>query len=355
MYIFDLDDTLIHTFETATGTYYPELAKELRRTYPGKDVVGQCWGGELAASLRRIFGISINEDKALAILQRSFEEKPIEPVQGVQRIFEVLRKHEKFIGIYSSSHPRLIESCIRNSLFSKKEDFDFIFSTAEQQVEKPSPHIVFIMMQRWRELFGMEIKLHAVLVVGDSVADYLTARNAGADFAGVLTGLTSHSNFADAGVDSQRIYYSVKEALRPPAHHGVVAVIRNDRNEFLLVKESRSDNPYHGCWSGPHGRCNDKDILEEETVVRETEEECGIDVKPVRKLYTRAADTKVQTVSFWETKLITCQNTKFRLSRREVGEIAWFPLKTITAGSIPLYPGTKDFFDRYEQAEDPNI
>ena len=346
MYIFDLDDTLIHTFKTATKRYYPRFAEILGVCYPGNEVVRQHWGEKLFTSLERIFGVSVDQNKAIETLQLLNKESPVEPIDGVHRILDILRKHKKFIGLYSSSHPSLMNLCIHNSLSCKKEDFDFIFSTVEQKIEKPSPHIVFIMMDKYRHVFGNDIQLDKVLLVGDSVADYITAKNASVNFAAVLTGPVGRKEFLNAGLDSKCIFPSVKEVLIPPSDHGVVAIIENKYKEFLLIEESRTANPYYDHWSGPHGRCNDEDILEEETVVRETYEECGIEVKPVRKLYTCKADTKVNTVSFWEAKLVDPQNVKFNASNREVSAIDWFSLKDILS-NISLYPGTKEFFNHY--------
>jgi ADP-ribose pyrophosphatase YjhB (NUDIX family) len=251
--------------------------------------------------------------------------------------------------LYSSGHPSIIDLCIHSSLACKPEDFHFIFSTVEQQIEKPSPHIVFVMMEKYRQLFGKEVGASEALVVGDSVADFLMAKNAGVDFAAVLTGPTTPDDLLFAGLDSKWIFPSVKEALVSPSNHGVVAIIQNEENEFLLIKDGDPKHEYVGYWSGPHGVCNDEDVLEEETVVRETLEECGITVKPLRKLYTQTADTKVSTVSFWEAELTNQKNVTFKLDPREVSEIDWIPYEDIVNYKVPLYPGTKDFFNKYKQ------
>lgn len=352
MYIFDLDDTLINTYETVTRDHYPRLAKILGVSYPDDDVVRQYWGNDLCVSLEKIFGIPVDQRKTIAELQQLHKNDPVPPINGTHIILDVLRKHKKFIGLYSSSPPALMDTCIRSSLSRKREDFDFIFSTAEQQIAKPSPHIVYIMMERYRQLFGIEIGLDKVLLIGDSVADFLIAKNARVDFAAVLTGPTTQADFIDVGLDPQRIFPSIKEALTPPSDHGVVAIIKDEQNRFLFIKESRPGHRYKDHWSGPHGVCEVEDILEEETVVRETQEECGVAVKPLRKLYTRHADTKVRTVSFWETELLITDKVTFNASNREVGAIAWFSLNDIVSGRIPLYPGTKDFFSKYKQREE---
>jgi 8-oxo-dGTP pyrophosphatase MutT (NUDIX family) len=187
-------------------------------------------------------------------------------------------------------------------------------------------------------------------VVGDSIADLSTARNANVDFAAVLTGTTHRADFLLAELDPKWIFSSVETALTAPSDHGVVAVIGNRRNEFLLIREARPGHQYLGRWSGPHGTCKAEDILEEETVVRETREECGIEVEPVRKLCVRSADTKVSTVSFWEARLLAPEDISFDITSYEVSAIAWVALNDVISGKFPLYPGTK-VFDHYRSYE----
>ena len=354
IYIFDIDDTLICTFETVVEKHYPRLAEILGVPYPGKDNVRRHWGGDLAVSLERIFGIPLDRNEAIKTLQRFQQEHPFDLIDGVHRILEILRKHDKFIGLFTSGHPSKIDLSLQDSLSRNNEDFDFIFSTDEQQIAKPSPHIIFLMMEKYCQLFGNEVQLEQVLVIGDSVADFLTAINSKVDFAAVLTGPTTRDEFLKAGLNPKQIFPSVKEALIPPSNHGVVAVIRNELGEFLFIKESRPGHPYNGYWSGPHGVCEADDILEEETVVRETKEECGVIVKPLRKLYSRPADTKTSTVSFWEAELQIAEDVIFDISSREVGEIAWVSLDDIMTRKILLYPGTEDFFQHNTQMKEVN-
>lgn len=349
LYAFDLDDTLIYSFENATEKHYHRLAESLGAPHPSKDAVRQYWGGELIESLKAIFGTNVNGRNTLAYLQKIYQEIPIEPINGVHRILDILRKHNKFIGLYSSGHPSLMELSIKNSLFCNNGSFDLVLSTIEQQIAKSSPHIVLIMMEKYRQVFGSELKLDQVLVVGDSIADLQVARNAGVDFAAVLTGPTTRNDFLCSGLGSEWIFSSIKEAMTPPKDHGVVSVIQNRKDEFLFVREGRLDNPYHGYWSGPHGRCKREDVLEEETVVRETLEECGVAVRPLRKLYTRLADTKVSTVSFWEAELLDPEFTVYNASSNESDAIGWFSLGDIVGGKVPLYFGTRQFFEQYER------
>jgi len=119
--------------------------------------------------------------------------------------------------------------------------------------------------------------------------------------------------------------------------HGVVAVIMQG-GKFLLLKDARE--LMQGYWAPPHGRCDEKDTSEEESVAREVLEETGLVVKPVRKLWTTKADTKVETVSFW---LVNIVGGAMKLDKAESSEHGWFSLEE--ALKLKLYPGTKMFFE----------
>ena len=101
----------------------------------------------------------------------------------------------------------------------------------------------------------------------------------------------------------------------------------------------------HGRWAPPHGRTDPTDGTEEAAVAREVREETGLAVRPIRKLLTQAADTKVKTVSFW---LVEADSAEVRLNE-ESSEFGWFSLDE--ARKLELYPGTKIFFDKLAAGE----
>lgn len=100
-----------------------------------------------------------------------------------------------------------------------------------------------------------------------------------------------------------------------------------------------------GKWAPPHGRCESTDQSEENGVVREVKEETGITVTPLRKVHTQPADTKVKTVSFW---LVATTETEVTLDE-ESSSYGWFTLDE--ALQLPLYPGTKSFFEMVKRGE----
>lgn len=121
--------------------------------------------------------------------------------------------------------------------------------------------------------------------------------------------------------------------------HGIVSLVRNENNQFLLLEDGRPE--MHGHWAPPHGRCEQSDISEEAGVIRETFEETGLQVKPVRKILTQPADTKVKTVSFW---LVETLSDEINLDTEESSNYGWFTIEQ--ALGLTLYPGTKLFFEK---------
>lgn len=127
------------------------------------------------------------------------------------------------------------------------------------------------------------------------------------------------------------------------AAHGIVALIRNKAAKFLLLQEARE--PLRGCWAPPHGRCEPTDATEEAGVVREVREETGLMVTPIRKVLTQPADTKITTVSFW---IVDSEPGPPKLNGESS---AWGWFDTNEALRLPLYPGTKLFFEKVKAGE----
>ncbi len=100
-----------------------------------------------------------------------------------------------------------------------------------------------------------------------------------------------------------------------------------------------------GCWAPPHGRCEDTDPSEEAGVIREVREETALSVSPIRKVHTQFADTKVNTVSFW---VVQSEGGEVTLDA-ESSNFGWYDIKEIL--ELPLYPGTKNFFEKVKAGE----
>ena len=126
--------------------------------------------------------------------------------------------------------------------------------------------------------------------------------------------------------------------------HGIVSLVRNPEGKFLLLEDSREQ--MRGYWAPPHGRCELSDLTEEAGVVRETFEETGLRVEPVKAVLTQPADTKVKTVSFWLVNLV---DGELRVDPAESSSHGWFSIDE--ALRLKLYPGTQKFFSQVVAGE----
>lgn len=125
--------------------------------------------------------------------------------------------------------------------------------------------------------------------------------------------------------------------------HGIVALVRDTEGRFLLLEDAREQ--MKGLWAPPHGRLEKDDESEEAGVVREVFEETGLTVRPIRKVHTQPADTKVKTVSFW---IVETDKSEVLLDE-ESSRYGWFSFDEVL--SLPLYPGTKSFFESVKDGE----
>lgn len=126
--------------------------------------------------------------------------------------------------------------------------------------------------------------------------------------------------------------------------HGIVALVRSPENKYLLLEDCREQ--MRGYWAPPHGRCENSDKSEEAGVIRETFEETGLRVSPVKAILTQPADTKVKSVSFWLVDLV---GGDLKIDTTETSNHAWLTIDE--ALQIKLYPGTKIFFSKVASGE----
>lgn len=125
--------------------------------------------------------------------------------------------------------------------------------------------------------------------------------------------------------------------------HGIVALVRNQAGEFLLLRDARDQ--MKGYWAPPHGRCEPTDASEEDGLIREVKEETSLLVQPIRKVFTQPADTKVKTVSFWTVSNDDCEPSL----NEESSAFGWYGIDA--ALGLRLYPGTRVFFEKLQSGE----
>lgn len=344
LFCFDFDDTLIATFPHVCNVIYPKLAEILGVPSPSQQTIKEYWGAELTNSLPSIFNTDKDIETLIYLLSELHQQYPPPSFPHARQILEILKRHGRHIALFTNNISSIVKKTLKVSLNMDESDFHAICYLTEQPFVKEAPETLSYILSQLNVNNHKDLTHDQVLIVGDSIRDMHMAQQGNSDFRALTTGITSHKEFLVAGQNKSDIFGSLEEALRANEEHGVVVLIKNSEGKLLMIKEGRKENKYFGRWSGPHGRCNASDVLEEETVVRETLEECGLNVRPIKKLYTRSADTKVKTVSFWSAEMIDTSQQPQITCEREVADIGWFSMDELIDPDFPLYPGTRDFF-----------
>lgn len=169
--IFDVDDTLIYTINTAykktnlagKNTYNMNLSKEQFLELYGRYNFEDC--------IRHWY----NKEEINAFIENYNSIKmDYEYISDINKIVENLKSNDIIVGIVTNS---TIEKTNRK-LNKYIQLFDFIYADAH----KPDPKIFLEIIEKYH------VKNTEVLYIGDSQNDYLATQNANINFCAVNTG-----------------------------------------------------------------------------------------------------------------------------------------------------------------------
>jgi phosphoglycolate phosphatase len=126
---------------------------------------------------------------------------------GVKEILRELKSSGYKIGIVTTKYRYRIEKILNR--FQATDLVDLIVGSDDVKIEKPNPEGLL-----WA-IDTLQLEKSEALYVGDSVVDAKTAENAQVDFAGVLTGTTTQSDFAKyknvfVGENMQAVYSYIR-------------------------------------------------------------------------------------------------------------------------------------------------
>ncbi|MCR4418108.1 MAG: HAD family hydrolase [Ignavibacteria bacterium] len=177
--IFDIDGTLTSTNELIFATFNHIAQKYEGRTYSDEEIISM-FGPTEDVILREKF----NGDKFKEVFDEYYrfyrENHPrmADLYPGIVDILEELKKRKILISIFTGKGRKTTE--ITLEILGIKDFFDMIVTGDDVINHKPSPEGIFKFLETY------SLNKNEVLMVGDSLADIIAAKEAGIDIASVV-------------------------------------------------------------------------------------------------------------------------------------------------------------------------
>jgi len=206
--IFDMDDTLLRTYRIAYGTYMltakalglkrVPIKKFLRHWgFPYNELIKGTWRNAPIEEFSKMHG-------------EIAKTRPYPLIKGANEMLAELKCKKLFLAIMSSKHTKAIPLRARQAGL-KLDYFRELIGLESAPFHKPDARVFRKLIA---ELKGRKIKKSEILYVGDGLMDYEAAKNAGLQFAAVLTGFRKREDFLRAGLKKENI---LKSAVEVPA------------------------------------------------------------------------------------------------------------------------------------------
>jgi phosphoglycolate phosphatase-like HAD superfamily hydrolase len=197
--IFDWDDHVVATHQSLYEIYQ-KFSQHYSHPVPPLEQLQSLWGNPLTKVLEGLFPDLNDRDAAFEkFVPEDFHFRPLP--RTVEKILE-WKQRGYLLGVVSSGPRKGIERSIRLSAPSLKDVFYFIHSADDCSVHKPDPCVfdeAFFLLNK-KDIYESDC-----LYSGDSVGDYLSARDRGMDFIATLSGFTPRERFINAGLNSEFI------------------------------------------------------------------------------------------------------------------------------------------------------
>lgn len=127
----------------------------------------------------------------------------------------------------------------------------------------------------------------------------------------------------------------------------VVAIISrinsSGKKEYLLVSSKREAFGQHSGAYYPPGGHLEAGEDEKEALKRETKEELGIDIEPIKMITESPGDMPDQITHWWGCKIKTGEPSI--IDGDEIDDVGYFTKDEME--NLKLWPATKEFFKKY--------
>lgn len=204
--IFDVDDTIIHTSETAF-IKAQEVADILGLQHPSFEHYFSVYGRFSFNDCVRELHPGINPLEYKKIYDSLKNKYPYKPIGNPGKIFEQLFKCGFEIGILSNGEGKKIEEKLLAAgiINGIREKLSFILHAENLLYLKPD-HRCFDQTDT-----HFDEPRDKWIYVGDCLADLRASTNAGIEFIGVLSGFTEKDAFINNGVNQKQLLRDIME------------------------------------------------------------------------------------------------------------------------------------------------
>ena len=190
--LFDVDGVLLDSDEQ-----YVELYKNVGEVLGLKPPEGDFFRKRFGIAAEKIIPEAYGKNpEAIKIFKKMDEEMKLELMEGVR---EVLQKVQIKKGIVSTKVKELIEKHLHEII----DEFDVVVGYEDTVGHKPNPDPLLFACNE------LNVEPADAVYIGDAMADWEMARDAGAKFIGFVSGGATEEEFRNAGVET--IVHSMKE------------------------------------------------------------------------------------------------------------------------------------------------
>jgi len=195
--IFDVDGVLLDNRNEVINVF-KETAKRLGLRIPTVSEIRKTFGLPWEEMLIEIYG-ELNENMKEVYIKtwREFENQ-----MKIMKDSEYVLKSLKIRKAITTSKSK---PSLRKQIGNLMKFFEVIISKEDTQKHKPNPEPLLLACKK------LEIKPEEAVYIGDAIIDYKTARNAGTEFIGFISGSATEEEFRSLNA---KFITSLKDLLR---------------------------------------------------------------------------------------------------------------------------------------------
>lgn len=116
---------------------------------------------------------------------------------------------------------------------------------------------------------------------------------------------------------------------------------KTGETEYLLVSSKRDFGAYTGYYYPPGGHVEPGEE-EKQTLIREVNEELGVDINPIQKVVETPGDVTDQITSWWLSEIISGE---LKLNDGTLSTAGYFTKSQMQ--NMNIWPATNNFFKKY--------